>query len=31
MTPDSILKYDTNRANKEKQEKIKSENQIVAK
>src|SRR4051812_17647153 len=31
MTPDSILKDDINRANKEKQEKNKSENQIVAK
>ena len=31
MTPDSILKDDINRANKAKQEKNKSENQIVAK
>src|SRR4051812_10832423 len=31
MTPDSILKDDNNRANKAKQEKHKSENQIVAK
>ena len=31
MTPDSILKDDTNRANKAKQETNKSENQIVAK
>ena len=31
MTPDSILKDDIHRANKEKQEKNKSENQIVAK
>ena len=31
MTPDSILKDDINRANKAKQEKHKSENQIVAK
>src|SRR3954469_430899 len=31
MTPDSILKDDVNRANKAKQEKNKSENQIVAK
>ena len=31
MTPDSILKDDINRANKGKQEKHKSENQIVAK
>ena len=31
MSPDSILKDDINRANKAKQEKNKSENQIVAK
>ena len=31
MTPDSILKDDINGANKAKQEKNKSENQIVAK
>ena len=31
MTPDSILKDDIHRANKAKQEKNKSENQIVAK
>ena len=31
MTPDSILKDDINRANKAKQEKYNSENQIVAK
>ena len=31
MTPESILKDDLSRANKAKQEKIKSENQIVAK
>ena len=31
MNPDSILKDDVNRANKAKQEKNKSENQIVAK
>ena len=31
MAPDSISKDDINRANKAKQEKIKSENQIVAK
>ncbi len=31
MTPDSILKDDINRANEAKQEKNKSENQIVAK
>ena len=31
MTPDSILKDDINGANKAKQEKKKSENQIVAK
>ena len=31
MTPKSILKDDINRANKAKQEKKKSENQIVAK
>ena len=31
MTPDSILKDDINRANKAKQEKNKSENQILVK